>query len=190
MYLFFDTETAALPRNYKAPATDTDNWPRIVQIAWLTCDSPCGPIVAEEHLIKPDGFKISAAATQVHGITTARAKKEGEELRPVLEAFALAVSQADTLVAHNLDFDLRVVQAEWNRAGMANVVRHQRQLCTMKSSADFCQLPGRYGYKWPSLTELYRELFQQSFAGAHGALADTQACRECYFRLQELGVVD
>jgi len=38
MYLFFDTETTGLPRNYKAPATDLANWPRLVQIAWLLAD--------------------------------------------------------------------------------------------------------------------------------------------------------
>ncbi|MCX6741278.1 MAG: hypothetical protein NTY61_02675, partial [Candidatus Parcubacteria bacterium] len=33
-YLFFDTETTGLPKNWKAPIEDLDNWPRIVQIAW------------------------------------------------------------------------------------------------------------------------------------------------------------
>ena len=27
MYLIFDTETTGLPKNFKAPITDTDNWP-------------------------------------------------------------------------------------------------------------------------------------------------------------------
>jgi hypothetical protein len=35
MYLFFDTETTGLPSNYKAPATDLNNSPRLVQLAWL-----------------------------------------------------------------------------------------------------------------------------------------------------------
>ena len=30
-YLIFDTETAGLPRNYGAPYTDVENWPRMVQ---------------------------------------------------------------------------------------------------------------------------------------------------------------
>jgi hypothetical protein len=38
MYLFFDTETSGLPRTHKAPVSDLDNWPRIVQIAWLLID--------------------------------------------------------------------------------------------------------------------------------------------------------
>ncbi len=34
MYLIFDTETTGLPKRWDAPITDTDNWPRAVQIAW------------------------------------------------------------------------------------------------------------------------------------------------------------
>jgi uncharacterized protein YprB with RNaseH-like and TPR domain len=35
MYLFFDTETTGLPKNWKAPVTDLNNWPRLVQFAFL-----------------------------------------------------------------------------------------------------------------------------------------------------------
>ena len=38
MYLFFDTETTGLPRNWKAPVTHLNNWPRMIQIAWIACD--------------------------------------------------------------------------------------------------------------------------------------------------------
>ncbi len=35
-YLFFDTETTGVPKDYKAPSSDTDNWPRMVQLASMT----------------------------------------------------------------------------------------------------------------------------------------------------------
>lgn len=38
-YLIFDTETTGLQKNWKAPVSDIDNWPRLVQIAWLQCDN-------------------------------------------------------------------------------------------------------------------------------------------------------
>ena len=38
MYLIFDTETTGLPKKWKAPLTDSDNWPRCVQIAWQMHD--------------------------------------------------------------------------------------------------------------------------------------------------------
>jgi DNA polymerase III epsilon subunit-like protein len=35
MYLFFDTETSGLPKNPQLSHTEVDNWPRLVQIAWV-----------------------------------------------------------------------------------------------------------------------------------------------------------
>lgn len=33
MFLIFDTETTGLPADYKAPLTNFENWPRLVQLA-------------------------------------------------------------------------------------------------------------------------------------------------------------
>ena len=34
MFLIFDTETTGLPRNFKEPISDVDNWPMVIQLAW------------------------------------------------------------------------------------------------------------------------------------------------------------
>ena len=39
MYLIFDTETTGLPKKWNAPITDSENWPRCVQLAWQLHDS-------------------------------------------------------------------------------------------------------------------------------------------------------
>ena len=74
MYLIFDTETTGLPRNYNAPITDTDNWPRAVQIAWQLHDDMGELIEHHDYLIRPDGFDIPYDAEKVHGISTALAE--------------------------------------------------------------------------------------------------------------------
>ena len=38
MFLVYDTETTGLPRDYNAPMTDSENWPRLVQLAWQLHD--------------------------------------------------------------------------------------------------------------------------------------------------------
>jgi DNA polymerase III epsilon subunit-like protein len=189
VYLIFDTETSGLPRDWKAAVSNVDNWPRLVQIGWLRCDESGQVLGSQQALIKPQGFRISAQATRLHGITTEQAQREGVELGPVLDEFSAAVRAARVLVAHNLDFDEKVVGAELLRAGRKNVLARKRRCCTMKESADYCQLPGNYGYKWPTLLELHERLFGESFGGAHGALADAEACMRCFFRLRELGVL-
>ena len=37
-FVAFDTETTGLPKEYDAPYTDIDNWPRLVQLAWIVYD--------------------------------------------------------------------------------------------------------------------------------------------------------
>ena len=39
MFLIFDTETTGLPKRWNAPLTDSDNWPRCIQIAWQLHDN-------------------------------------------------------------------------------------------------------------------------------------------------------
>ena len=85
MYLFFDTETTGLPRNYQAPVSDSRNWPRVVQIAWLITDAEGFEQKSAEYIIKPQGFVIPKAASRIHRITNEVANRQGVELGPVLE---------------------------------------------------------------------------------------------------------
>ena len=189
MYLFFDTETTGIPVNYKAPASDYDNWPRLVQVAWLLADEEGSEIECAQYLIKPQGFTIPDEVTQIHGITTAMALQEGVDLNTVLAAMTPMIEKASVLVAHNMEFDEKVLSAEFLRAGYANVVETKERICTMKAATAYCQLPGPCGYKWPNLQELHTKLFGEGFEGAHDALVDVRACWRCYVELKRLGVV-
>jgi len=77
MYLFFDTETTGLPKNWKAPVTDLNNWPRMIQIAWILCDDKGNRIESDDFIIKPENFHIPIDAVRVHGISTETAINEG-----------------------------------------------------------------------------------------------------------------
>lgn len=189
MYLFFDTETTGIPRNYKAPVTDLNNWPRMVQIAWLVADERGAEISSVEHIIKPNGFVIPADAAKVHGITTAMAQVQGVALNVALDAIANDIAGATTLIAHNMAFDEKILGAEFLRAGFANHLAAKARRCTMQAATDFCRLPGPYGFKWPTLNELHKKLFHDSFSGAHQALVDVRACAKCYFELKRLKVM-
>ena len=72
MYLFFDTETTGLPRNYKAPVTDLNNWPRLVQLAYIQYDRNDNKISGGDYIIKPNGFIIPEDVSRIHGITNER----------------------------------------------------------------------------------------------------------------------
>ena len=59
----------------------------------------------------------------------------------------------------------------------------------MQSATDYCQLPGRYGYKWPKLSELHQKLFDKDFDNAHNALADVEAMVKCFFEMKSRGIL-
>ena len=189
MYLFFDTETTGIPKNYKAPVTDLKNWPRLVQIAWLVTDENGGEISSAEHIVKPDGFTIPADAAKIHGITMEIAHECGVEINVALDAIVKDIASARTLIAHNMAFDEKILGAEFLRAGYANHLDIKRRRCTMQSATDFCRLPGPYGFKWPTLNELHHKLFRESVVGAHRALVDVRACAKCYFELKRLKIM-
>lgn len=189
-YLFFDTETTGIPKDYKAPCTNTDNWPRLIQFGWLLTDA-AGRILSEgNHIVRPDGFEIPKAASDVHGITTEFALENGKPLLDVIFAFGADLNQADCVVGHNLDYDLHIVGAEYVRLGYDSRIMFARPtLCTMQATIQFCNIPGRFGPKWPKLMELYTKLFGQEFDGTHDAMADIIATKDCFFELIRRGVV-
>ena len=189
MYLFFDTETTGLPRNGKAPVTDLDNWPRMVQLAYLFSDSNGNKISGGDFIIKPVGFTIPDKVAGIHGISTERAEKEGKDLKVVLQDFQAMISQAEYLVAHNMAFDEKVIGAEFLRNKMQDSLPAKRKICTMQSAIAYCALPGPYGYKWPRLTELHNKLFQKDFDDAHNAAADVLATVKCFWELKRLGLI-
>jgi DNA polymerase III epsilon subunit-like protein len=189
MYLFFDTETTGIPRNWKAPLSDLDNWPRLVQIAWVQYDDIEKKILEQDYIIKPEGFTIPADASRVHGITTERAEEEGLELKKVLEKFSQLIDKSGYLVAHNMAFDEKIVGAEFLRQNIKHSLFERERLCTMKASTAFCALPGPYGYKWPKLSELHIKLFSNDFEEAHNASVDIEACAKCFWELKRRGII-
>ena len=189
-YLVFDTETTGLPDNYRLPSTATDNWPRIVQIAWSLVDLEAGEIgPVTTYVVRPDDYTIPEGASRVHGITTARALEEGLPAQDVLSSFLEAVGAADGLVAHNVGFDLPTVGAELVRLSGSDPLEGFTALCIMEASTNYCALPGKYGYKWPRLEELHWILFQRGFEDAHDAGADVKAAGRCFVELVRRGVI-
>jgi len=190
MYLFFDTETTGLPGNWKAPVTDLNNWPRLVQLAYLVFDNEGKNIEEGDFIIKPEGFAIPIDASRIHGITTERALKEGKSLSEVLNQFLLLISQAELLVAHNMSFDEKIVGAEFLRLGMQNPIPAKKKICTMESSTNFCAINGPYGYKWPKLSELHYKLFNSNIEDAHNAAVDINATAKCFWELKNKGIIN
>ena len=190
MYLIFDTETTGLPKRWDAPVTDTDNWPRCIQIAWQLHD-PMGKLLdRQDYLVKPEGFDIPYDAEQIHGISTALAMEEGTPLHEVLKHFRQALSRTKFIVGQNLGFDINITGAEFYRLQQDNPLEGLPVLdtCTEKT-AELCRIPGGRGgkFKLPTLTELHEFLFGDPFEEAHNATADVEATSRCFLELIRTG---
>ncbi len=186
-YLIFDTETTGLPKNWRAPLTRLDNWPRMVQLAWVLYDDSGNKLQQQVRIIKPEGFTIPKDVSKIHGISTEKAIKEGTSLLGVLNQFCAILNRGSLiLVAHNMNFDEKILGAELLRMEIESNFFKLPKICTMKTTIDYCNLPGK---KYPQLAELYYKLFQSRFEGAHSADNDALACGRCFFELRKRKIV-
>lgn len=177
MYLIFDTETTGLPvkgqyENPKHPST-----PRVVELAALLVDHDAKVHGHLSTIIIPEGFEVPAAAANVHGITTDIAYAEGRPYEEVIKEFRDLSKAADTLVAHNLVYDMLCIAGDFYRfyGSLPNFDRFQRY-CTKEATTPICAIPSPWGrgFKWPSLDEAYYHYFKEPIHGAHRAMTDVR----------------
>src|SRR5215471_14462247 len=178
-HVVFDTETSGLFISGR-PA------PRLASIALLFLDQKLD--VEHETLVYvyPKNWSMTRGATKVNGITDVMLRDRGIEISRVLKAWNLLIDQEVRFISHNIAFDFKVMRSECIRAGLAARDWELNGYCTMKAMTPVCGLPGRHGYKWPTLREAYHHFFREPFA-AHQALSDARACAMVFKQLHELG---
>ena len=186
MYLIFDTETTGLPKKWNAPVSDSDNWPRCIQLAWQLHDETGKLSSNNSFLIKPENFDIPFESEKVHGVSTALAMKDGLVLKEVINRFLIDLKKSKYLVGHNVKFDINIIGAELYRLGIVSNFSQLKVIDTCTEiTANLCKLPGgRSGkFKFPTLIELHDFLFRDSFEHAHNASADVEATARSFFEL-------
>lgn len=177
MFLIIDCETTGLPSTRTARPTDLDAYKsaRIIEFAYVLYDSE----VKEkfEMLIKPDGFPVRG--TEFHGITSDMLAEKGV---PISELFAKLESiEYDTIVSHNIDFDLRVLLSELHRYGKTELYKQiskKKTFCTMITGTAYMRQE-----RYVSLVNLRKKL-GLSGSQQHRALPDAIACLECFEKLR------
>ena len=188
MELVFDTETTGII-NYRGKVGDASQ-PHIVQLGAQLYDDNKRIKGELNLLIKPDGWTIPQEATDVHGISTEDCEKYGIPIRSALGLFNLWLAFGPRLVAHNIDFDVFLVETEAIRLGKESFLNPYEKRCTMKASTNLVGIPNktRGGFKWPKLQETHVKLFGSEFEGAHDAMADVRACARVNFELKNRGL--
>lgn len=179
--LVVDTETTGLPPR-SIPIDNSVAWKqcRIVQIAWSLFDE--NGIMKEEkcYIVKPDEDTVfSEGAVRVHGISKEKALREGIPLKDVFNDLHVSLANVKTIVAHNIQFDDPVIQAEMHRSKRTSLLslwKQKARYCTMLTGT-------RQGERWPKLAALYERLYGVPAQGQlHSADTDVALCADIYFR--------
>lgn len=187
--LFFDTETTGFKRE--------DFTPEIVQIAAILQDTATlRPIHEISVIVQPRGH-IPDETTAIHGISTELARTYGLEQLEAESLFYHLAEHADTIVAHNIEFDMQMLKDNWPETHRL-IEAEKQTYCTMRELTPIMKLPktGENHYhddkypewKAPKLQEAYQHFYGKPFEGAHDAMVDTRALRDVYFAMHRSSI--
>ena len=185
--IIFDTETTGIPERkgfnkYFHPSQiERYNSSRIVEIAYIILDKNNNEVKNYTTIIKPDNFFIENS--NIHNITQDKAEKEGICFKHMISLFYGDLKNCDTLIAHNLNFDINILLSECYRYGFKNIIDEinlKNQYCTMlKGKSILFENDSKY----PKLIELYNHIYSEQFNQIHNALDDCIKCQKCYLKL-------
>ena len=170
--------------------------PRPVQLALARYTPDGNEIFAATVIIRPlDHWpSLTEDSIGIHGIYE-DVRRSG--ISPISATSLLELAGFNDNVAiggHNIGFDILVLRRFLFELGFnstADRLLEVPSIDTMHMGINVCKLPRKDSaveYKRPSLTELYKELFGDTFNGAHDALNDVRASARCYFELRKRGV--
>lgn len=184
----FDTETTG----FSSKDRPLSEQPYIVQFAGILGEaSRENGFVEIERInlmIKPR-ISIPFGASQVHGIYD-QDVENAPYIEEVISQILRFLNTADLVVGHNVEFDEQIIRDELARLGRNGDYQPMKSLCTMRTSTDYCKLPGRgFSFKSPRLGELYKHLFGEYFVGAHDAMFDVEATAKSFGELLKREVI-
>lgn len=192
--LFFDTETTGIPERSWNWDTDFEQYPHVVQMAWL---HGCK---VETHIIRPDGWEIPQETVDVHGITTEYALEHGEPFASVVDMFIQDCHDAGLICGHNIHFDTSIIKANilrelgreyYDANDVENALYKGKRIDTMRPTMKWVDARMANGrLKFPNLSELYSRCFLGESFPAHDALEDVKAVAKCLPVIVELGLVE
>ena len=194
MILAYDTETSGLPL-FRQPSDHPDQ-PHIVDICGLLFADDGDLVDSFEAMVRPEGWEIPDEVAAIHGITTAIALEQGIPEADALAGFYALHERASLRVAHNEQFDARIVRIAIKRhmhASDADAWTAGNAHCTCNAAKPILKLPPTakmraakfFGHKPPSLDEALRFFTGDEHTGAHRARADAEACARIYFAMQQ-----
>ena len=200
----FDVETTGLlPK--KGQEVPIEELPYVIQLSYVIFETSNWRVSKEfnQYINIPQHVEISSIITEITGINREMCNK-GITIEKALQEFCEDYMICDTIVAHNIYFDRRMIQLEINRHNetlnpyhVENVFlqsyekeENKQNYCTMYKSKNLCKIErkddkGETYYKSPKLSELYEHLFEtKAPINLHDSLVDTYVCLRCFVKMR------
>lgn len=143
--LIFDTETSGF------------NPGQICQLSYIIIDTLLKTIKGKNYYFKVD--YVEEGAYKTHGLSVEKLEmlSHGKTFQYKSSEIEKDFSSADILVGHNVNFDIRFIEAEFSRNNKKLICN--KKFCTMNYYTDICKISSAYGkYKWPKLEEVVNYL--------------------------------
>lgn len=181
--VLFDTETTSLVQN---TAMSLNKQARVIELFALTVEQKGeGEKAKFKELSRYNQMfnidrPIPEEAAKITGISDADLVGK-PPFREMAGEIALMMQNADRVVAHNLSYDITVIDFEMARCNRS-LVFWPEKVCTVEATEYF------HGYRL-SLSALYKELFDEGFTDAHRAENDVMAMYRCYQELVRRRVI-
>ncbi|MFR5132772.1 MAG: 3'-5' exonuclease [Terrisporobacter sp.] len=149
--LIFDTETTGL----------NPYGNQIAQLSYLMIDDNYEVKTAKNFYFAVDC--VEAGASEVNGLTKKVLDElsEGKKFKDFSNEIYEDFLNAETLIAHNLEFDLNFIRQEFKRLdyNVDALDENKEYLCTMNIYTDILKIEHKYyGYKYPRLDEVMSRL--------------------------------
>jgi len=186
--LFIDIKTSDMPKRWNAPTTKVEEWPYILQIAWVVCRKSGEEVTRKDFYMKHEDIPIEDIASRLQGVTPENLKEKGEERRIVLYTLSADLQLYKPLiVAHFLEFDKRMLEVGFSREEIVRNFDDLPKFCTMLQTRKRADLLGSATYL--RLSELYETLLGKPMSNPHNAAAEAEATKDCFFALVARGKI-
>jgi DNA polymerase III subunit epsilon len=130
-FMVLDTETSGI-FDFKLPADDPTQ-PRLAAATIILLDSPEAEPREYGFMVKPDGWEMTAEASEVNGLTTEMLLAGGNPVAHVLDFYEAQIRAGYHMAAYNAQFDGKMMRGEFRRAGRDDLFELTPNVCLMRA---------------------------------------------------------